>query len=54
MEGYLIMVKNKECAYVVFNLNGTTSCGIENAYKAEKINWKKPISCHLYPSQNYP
>jgi len=43
------LVKNKECAYVVFNPNGTTSCGIENACKAEKINWKKPISCHLYP-----
>ena len=43
------LVKNKECAYVVFNPNGTNSCGIENAYKAKKINWKKPISCHLYP-----
>ena len=25
------LVKNKECAYVVFNSNGTNSCGIENA-----------------------
>ena len=43
------LVNNKECAYVVFNPNGTTQCGIENAYKSKKINWKKPISCHLYP-----
>ena len=34
------LVNNKECAYVVFNPNGTTQCGIENAYKSKKINWK--------------
>lgn len=43
------LVNNKECAYVVFNNNGITQCGIENAFRAKKINWKKPISCHLYP-----
>ena len=43
------LVNNKECAYVVFNTNGTSQCGIENAHKAKKIDWKKPISCHLYP-----
>ena len=43
------LIKNKECAYVVFNKNGVAQCGIENAYDAKKINWKKPISCHLYP-----
>ena len=43
------LVNNKECAYVVFNSNGTSTCGIENAHKEKKINWKKPISCHLYP-----
>ena len=43
------LVDNKECAYVVFGSNGTTQCGIENAYRAKSIDWKKPISCHLYP-----
>ena len=43
------LVNDKECSYVVFTSNGGTQCGIENAYKAGKINWKKPISCHLYP-----
>ena len=28
------LVDNKECAYVVFGANGTTQCGIENAYHA--------------------
>ncbi|MFM6976648.1 MAG: DUF3109 family protein [Sphingobacteriaceae bacterium] len=39
---------NKECAYVIWE-NGITKCAIEKAYEAGKINWKKPISCHLYP-----
>ncbi len=40
--------KNKECAYVTWE-NGITKCAIEKAYEDGKINWKKPISCHLYP-----
>lgn len=40
--------KNKECAYVIFE-NGITKCAIEKAYEHGVIDWKKPISCHLYP-----
>ncbi|MGA0374268.1 MAG: DUF3109 family protein [Flavobacteriaceae bacterium] len=43
------LVNNKECAYAVFGSNGTTQCAIENAHRAKSIDWKKPISCHLYP-----
>lgn len=39
----------KECAYTVFDLDGTAKCGIEQAYNDGKISWQKPISCHLYP-----
>jgi hypothetical protein len=39
---------NKECAYVILE-NGITKCAIEKAYEAGDIDWKKPISCHLYP-----
>jgi hypothetical protein len=39
---------NKECAYVIWE-NGITKCAIEKAYEQGVINWKKPISCHLYP-----
>ena len=24
-------------------------CGIEEAYNQGDIDWKKPVSCHLYP-----
>lgn len=34
---------------MVFGNNGTAQCGIENAYRGNAIDWKKPISCHLYP-----
>ena len=34
---------------MVFENNGTIQCGIENAHRANRIKWKKPISCHLYP-----
>lgn len=40
--------KNKECAFVIWE-NGITKCGIEKAYEEGVVNWKKPISCHLYP-----
>lgn len=39
---------NKECAYVIWE-NGITKCAIEKAYEDGKVEWKKPISCHLYP-----
>jgi hypothetical protein len=43
------LIEGKECAYTVFDKDGTAKCGIENAYKAGEISFIKPISCHLYP-----
>jgi hypothetical protein len=43
------LVNGKECSYVTFTENGTASCGIEDAFNAGAIDFKKPISCHLYP-----
>ncbi|MEO0527212.1 MAG: DUF3109 family protein [Bacteroidota bacterium] len=43
------LVNGSECAYVVFSDNGTAKCGIEEAYNAGAVTWKKPVSCHLYP-----
>lgn len=43
------LVNNKECAYVVFDEKGTTLCGIEKAWKEGLTDFRKPISCHLYP-----
>ncbi len=43
------LVNGAECAYVTFDEKGITKCGIEEAKIAGVIDWKKPVSCHLYP-----
>ena len=43
------LVNGKECAYVNFTENGISSCGIEDAFNAGEVDFRKPISCHLYP-----
>ena len=42
-------INSKVCVYGITDKNGIVKCGIEQAYNDGKINWKKPISCHLYP-----
>mgnify|MGYP001211668259 FL=1 len=39
----------KECCFVYFDTANTAKCSIETAYKAGKIDFNKPQSCHLYP-----
>ncbi len=43
------LIGGKECAYAIFEDNGTAKCGLEEAYEKGATSWKKPISCHLYP-----
>ena len=43
------LIGGGECAYVVRDQKGIVLCGIEQAYREGVIDWKKPISCHLYP-----
>ncbi|MGB5941854.1 MAG: DUF3109 family protein [Leeuwenhoekiella sp.] len=43
------LVNGAECAYVTFTEQGVASCGIEDAYNAGEVDFRKPISCHLYP-----
>ena len=43
------LIDGAECAYVFFDQKGTALCAIEEAYNKGIVNWKKPISCHLYP-----
>lgn len=42
------LIDGGECAYVIFD-GKTALCAIEQAYNNKDIDWKKPISCHLYP-----
>lgn len=42
------LIKGKACVFVNYE-NGFSYCGIEKAHKDKKIDFYKPISCHLYP-----
>jgi len=42
------LIGGKECAYTWFE-NGIARCAIETAYSKGAIDFRKPISCHLYP-----
>jgi hypothetical protein len=42
-------IDEKECAYAIYDKKGILQCGIEQAYNDGVIDFKKPISCHLYP-----
>jgi hypothetical protein len=37
------------CVYGIKDAKGIVKCGIEKACNDGKINWKKPLSCHLFP-----
>lgn len=37
------------CVYGYTDELGVVKCGIEKAWKAGKVDFRKPISCHLFP-----
>lgn len=43
------IVDNKDCVFTYYDGDHTCKCAIEKAYKEGKIDFYKPISCHLYP-----
>lgn len=48
-EPVTMLVEGGACAFANFDSDGTAKCGIEQAHRDGKIDWKKPISCELYP-----
>lgn len=42
------LINNKACAYVNYK-DGISYCGIEKAWLEKRIDFRKPVSCHLYP-----
>ncbi|OCK43516.1 hypothetical protein BA195_02100 [Tenacibaculum soleae] len=43
------LINDADCAYVIFDDKNTALCAIEEAYNQGIVDWKKPVSCHLYP-----
>lgn len=44
-----LMEGSRGCAWLNYDKNGVVICAIEKAYRDGVIDFKKPISCHLYP-----
>ncbi len=42
------LINGGPCAYIYYD-KGIALCGIEKAWRDGKIDWMKPVSCHLYP-----
>ena len=43
------IINGRECVYTYRDEDGCWKCAIERAYREGKIDFYKPISCHLYP-----
>ncbi len=43
------LIDGKDCAYVIYDERNHALCGIEEAYNQGAVQFKKPVSCHLYP-----
>ena len=41
-------VGGRECVFVA-DRKGTAVCAIQEAHMEGKLDWEKPLSCHLYP-----
>ena len=49
-EGYeLNCTDEEECVFVVYTDDNVAQCAIQKAYYEGRLNWEKPISCHLFP-----
>lgn len=50
-EGDLVtsLVDGCQCVFTTFEKGGMCHCAIEKAWREGRIDFMKPISCHLYP-----
>lgn len=43
------LVNKRQCAYSFYDENGILKCSIEKAFFEGKTQFRKPVSCHLFP-----
>lgn len=43
------IIGKNECVYTFVNESGITLCAIERAYFEKNTDFRKPVSCHLFP-----
>ena len=50
-EGDLVtqIVDGRNCVFTCYGEGGMCHCAIEKAFREGRVDWRKPISCYLYP-----
>lgn len=50
-EGDLVtqIVDGRNCVFTTYGPGGMCLCAIEKAFREGRCDWRKPISCYLYP-----
>ena len=43
------IVNGKDCVFTCYDSAGICRCAIEKAFHEKRIDFLKPVSCHLYP-----
>lgn len=43
------IINGKDCVFTCYDSDGTCKCAIEKAYREGRVEFMKPVSCHLYP-----
>ena len=43
------LINGKECVYAIKNNQGIIQCAFEKGFRNKKNDFKKPLSCELYP-----
>ena len=49
--GYLVtsIVDGRNCVFTTYGPGGMCMCALEKAWREGRIDFMKPMSCHLYP-----
>ena len=50
-EGDLVtsIVDGRDCVFTTYAPGGMCLCAVEKAFREGKCDWRKPMSCYLYP-----
>ena len=50
-EGDLVtsIVDGRDCVFTTYARGGMCLCAVEKAFREGKCDWRKPMSCYLYP-----
>ena len=50
-EGDLVtsIVNGRDCVFTTYAPGGMCLCAVEKAFREGKCDWRKPMSCYLYP-----